>query len=187
MLDSRFAKATGLISGLVGILGFLTGIQSIPTIVAQSTGTAPPALVDSALPKTFSYGIFFVSQGVYFFSYFLVVRFLASRVLISLVPPKQEGAHVFFHAVLMLIGFGLSWMFAESFWGSLPNILEKIDDKHIHPVVFFLILAGIGNVVAVIVAYDWQSAKKRTPKQPNQAQQTGDATDGSPDSAAKPA
>src|SRR5262249_18706310 len=142
-----------------------TGIQSIPSIVAQSTGSTPPPLVDSPIPKTFSYGILIVSQGVYFFSYFLIVRFLASRVLATLVPlvPKKRtvrkivpglidaltdarAPHVFFHVVLILLGFGVSWIFAESFWGSIPDLIEKTDPKNGHPVFLFLPLAAIGNI-----------------------------------------
>jgi hypothetical protein len=173
--DSKVMNATGLMSGLIGILGFLTGIQSIPALVMHLTGTMPPPLARSPIPMAISYGILIISQATYFLSYFMIVRFLAARVLGTLVPKRknvsvvfmEDPQHTFFMILLWAIGIGLSWLFAEAFWGPVQSIVVDVraHPDVFHPFMVFALVAILGNLATVLVAYDPVPFPKRARKQ----------------------
>ena len=132
------------IGSLISIFIFLTGVYSLPILFSKNPSSHPAAVDYPA----FSYGFLIISQCVFFFCYFVIIRYLYNRMIINYFKFDDECAKTLYFFVCIFFGFGLSFLFAEGFWGPV-NTWGRFEYQPPLPAIF-LGLSALANFFTVL-------------------------------------
>lgn len=156
-----FGNSVGLLSSLLGIFAFLTGISSLPQILSGSSRDpfADQLGISQFIPSSALYWLFFLSFLIVFLPYFYIIlvtyRWLASHGFVTrrmynsyyhanFLASNKAGDYVsmiLFEIVGIIIWFLLTYIFFGSF-----------EDAMFHDNAFFLI-GFFGPIIVIGLIY----------------------------------
>lgn len=145
---NKTVSLAGFIASIITIFAFTTGIYSIPSLL--SNGSSQP-LVEVGRP-TLSYGALIISQAIFFFAYFTATRFWYDKVVKGILHLYDGFADFICLVIFVLLGLGLSFLFAEAFWGSIKN--WDVKNGFSLPIIF-LFLSFVGHLLVAKCAVEW--------------------------------
>ncbi len=140
----RIRDAIALASSVVGIFTFLTGIQSLPSLLGHG---APPVSAGAASTTgRLFWPTVFISQACCLGLFYCVCRVLARRL---------DADTPVMTLLLAIAWFGVAWSFAEVFW-PVPWIDEagrSLAEQWTAPI-YFLVATGVLGLLVSMAATD---------------------------------
>ncbi len=144
------SKNLSLISSILSIFVFITGIYSLPEILNNGSSKSELGLFNSDINRGVSIGILIISQVVYYVSLFTIVSkaktYLFPGETYLYIRGSRKHKALFYFVITSILGIGLSTLFLEGIWGKIPYLIAT---GQLLTLILFSLLSIIGNIFTV--------------------------------------
>jgi magnesium-transporting ATPase (P-type) len=126
-----------LVSGIIGIFTFVTGIQSMPSLIFKSN-SKPIQSFSDIQPNVFFWPTVVFSQLLYYVFLYLVLTSVRKLFFHEKEFHPLSSRVKFWYLISLGFALAISLCFAEGFWGPLQHWSERYKDPIPIPILFCL-------------------------------------------------